>query len=339
MTLLRTPRRDDVAALPQVDGVEPPVSAQSREGFSIATTGILAGILVVICIVAAIVAPGFTSKENLQDIVSDSSVTGILAVGEMFVILTAGIDLSIANNLAVGLVVASLYHPAGFGLVGFVVVAIACCSLVGVINGLTIVTAKIPAFIVTLATMNIATGMAFILSSGNPITINGLSSYMSLGTANVVGIPVTGVIFFVIAAIGGFVLARTPFGRSVYAVGDNREAARVSGIKVNRVTIAVYVISGLMAAIAGIVYTSFTGTAAPDAASGYELNAIAIVIIGGTNLFGGRGSMWGTFFGALIVGTLQDAFNLLGYQTPYQEVMMGLALAIALLAQRAGRRA
>jgi ribose transport system permease protein len=293
----------------------------------------------VICIVSAIVAPGFTSKANLQDIVSDSSVTGILAVGEMFVILTAGIDLSIANNLAVALVVASLYYPAGLGLLGFVVLAIACSVLVGVINGLTIVTAKIPAFIVTLATLNIATGMAFILSHGNPITINGLSGYMSLGTATIAEIPVTGVIFFVIAAIGGFVLVRTPFGHSVYAVGDNREAARVSGIKVNRVTVMVYVISGLMAAIAGIVYTSFTGTAAPDAASGYELNAIAIVIIGGTNLFGGRGSMWGTVLGALIVGTLQDAFNLLGYQTPYQQVMMGLALAIALLAQRAGRRA
>ncbi|HWC83448.1 MAG TPA: ABC transporter permease [Pseudonocardiaceae bacterium] len=291
----------------------------------------LAAALVGVIVLGFLTTPHFASGANLQNIVTAISVSGVLAVGQTFVILTGGIDLSVASILALSAVLAGTLAPGNLLL--FVLLALAVGIAVGLLNGLLTVLGRIPAFIVTLATMSAASGLAFVVTNGNPVYITS-QTYIELSTASIAGIPLVGIIFAVAALIGGFALRSLPLGRYVYAVGDNEEAARVAGLRVGAVKITVFVISGALAAVASVIDTSFTGVAQPGAGTGLELDAIAIVVLGGTNLFGGRGTMTGTFLGALVIGTLRDIFNLLGLSTPYQDIMMGAAIVIALLLQR-----
>jgi ribose transport system permease protein len=291
--------------------------------------------LVVVVAVGLTTSDHFASQANFQNIITAASVSGILAVGQTFVILTAGIDLSVASTLALSMVIAATYAPANLTML--VLVALGVGLAAGLVNGLVTVIGRIPAFIVTLATMSAGSGLAFVVTDGNPVYITN-ETYIVLSTTYVAGVPLVGIVFLVCALAGGVVLHWLPFGRSIYAVGDNEEAARVAGIRVGGVKAAVFVIAGVLAAVAGLINTSFTGVAQPGAGAGLELDAIAIVVLGGTSLFGGRGTMTGTFLGALVIGTLRDVFNLAGLSTPYQNIMMGVAILVALLLQRTGRR-
>lgn len=321
---------------PVADTAPVPGTAHPRSLLSARQAMPLAAALIGVVLLGFLTTPHFANAANLQNIVTAISVSGVLAVGQTFVILTGGIDLSVASILALSAVLAGTLAPNNLFL--FVVLALAVGVAVGLLNGLLTVLGRIPAFIVTLATMSAASGLAFVVTNGNPVYITS-RTYLLLSTTSIAGVPLVGIIFAVAALIGGFALRSLPFGRYVYAVGDNEEAARVAGLRVGTVKVAVFVISGLLAAIASVIDTSFTGVAQPGAGTGLELDAIAIVVLGGTNLFGGRGTMTGTFLGALVIGTLRDIFNLLGLSTPYQNIMMGAAIVIALLLQRSQRHA
>jgi ribose transport system permease protein len=289
-------------------------------------------VLIVLVIIASLISPYFLTVDNFQNIILGLSVTGILAIGMTFVILTAGIDLSV-GVLALSAIIAASYGGGNF--LAFSIFALITGLVFGLLNGLGVVWGGIPAFVVTLASLSVARGLAFMISHGNPIYFQ-IPGYTEMSNLLIAGIPLPGLFFAVIAALAAFVLRYLPFGRNVYAVGASEEVARLSGIPVRKVLLSVYGLSGLLSGFAAILYTSYTSVAQPGAASGFELDAIAIVVIGGTSLFGGVGSIAGTVYGTVIIALLRNIFNLLNMQTPTQNVMMGLAIVIALLFQRKG---
>ncbi len=290
----------------------------------------LIGIIILLLVVASFSSPYFLSVSNFQNIIRSMAVIGILAVGQTFVILTSGIDISVGAVLALSAVVASVGSGNNFTL--FCVLAISVGLLFGVLNGLAVVFGRIPAFITTLATMTAARGLAEVISNSNPIYIN-IPGYADISNILILGIPLPGVFIIVIAAIAAFVLRYLPYGRSVYSVGSSEEVSRLSGLPVKSVLFSVYVISGLLAGLAAVLYTSYTAVSQANAANGMEMNTITIVVLGGTSMLGGVGSIAGTVYGTIIIGLLQNLFNLLNMQTPMQQVMMGIVLIIALLLQ------
>ncbi|UCH33099.1 MAG: ABC transporter permease [Armatimonadota bacterium] len=291
-----------------------------------------------ICLALALAAPNFFKTSNLVNIVRQSSFRTIVAVGMTFVILTAGIDLSVGGIIALSGVVGCLVlvNPAlapGWALVLGIAAGIATGGVVGVVNGVAITRFNLPPFIATLAMWFIAGrdgGLAFLVTRGRPV-FNLPGSFKFLGEGDLGGIPVP-IAFMLIAVVAGhLVLTRTTFGRYVYAVGGNEEAAWLSGINVSRVKLAVYTISGLLSGLSGMILAARLASGDPKSGIGQELDAIAAVVVGGTSLFGGKGTILGTLVGALIIGVLNNGLNLLNIESYWQPVVKGGVILLAVL--------
>lgn len=286
-----------------------------------------------ICMILAILSPVFLSPINMLNVFRQTSIYGIMAIGMTFVILTGGIDLSVGALLAISGVVSAGMMKAGFGFFPVLVITLLVGFLFGLINGLIINVGKITPFVVTLGMMSIARGLTLIYSKGYPIS--GFdSSFRQIGGGYVLGIPIPSIIFLVTVVLAWVVLTQTRLGRYTYAIGGNEETVRLSGINVAFFKTIIYAISGLTAAISAIILTSRLNSAEPIAGTGFELDVIAAVVIGGTSLQGGRGSIWGTFIGALMIGVINNGMNLLGISAYFQLVVKGSIIIGAVLLDR-----
>ena len=286
-------------------------------------------VLILLCVVMSILSPYFLSVSNFFNILVATSVIGILAVGATYVISSAGLDLSLGSVMGFAGIVGALTMDT-LGLPWFL--GIVGCLLAGMfaggINGWLVTRGKIPAFIVTLGMLGLARGAALVLSDGKPVY--GLPEwFVYLGQGRPFGIPMPAIIFLITALVAHYILAYTRFGKYTLIIGDNETAARAMGVNVERQRLRLYMLSGLMAGIAGLIFAARVNAGDPTAGLNYELTAITAAIIGGTNLFGGRGSILGTLIGALIMGVLQNGLNLLAVQAYYQQMAIGGVLIFA----------
>ncbi len=286
--------------------------------------------LIILCAVISIVSPRFLGIANLRNLFTQISVNGVISLGMTFVILTGGIDLSVGSVVAIsGAVAAATIQSTGSIILGGLSALFTGIS-VGFINGLVVARGKIQAFVATLATQTVFRGVTYVFTGGNHIS--GLSDdFIKITNSRILGIPVPVIMTIIVFVICAYILTQTRYGRYVYAVGGNEDSARLSGISVNNIKIWVYIISGITAAIAGIIVTSRIGSAAPTAGNGYELDAIAAIVIGGTNLVGGEGNIVGTIIGVLIIGVLSNGLNLMDVSAFYQTIVKGLVILLAVL--------
>ena len=273
-------------------------------------------------------SPEFLTGNNLANLARQVSIFGILAIGQLMVILTGGIDLSVGSILGLAGAVTAQLLVAGFPVVPSLFIGVAVGGVLGIANGLLVTKFKLPPFIATLGMLGIARGIVLVITDAN--TIQGLpEGFQTLANGSIVGIPNLLIIFIAITAIAWFVLNRTVFGRYVYSVGSNPEAARLAGVPVALVTASVYAISGLLAAVGGVLLTSRLGAGMPTAGTGFELQAIAACVIGGASLSGARGSAIGAACGALIIGVLNNGGNLLAIDAFYLQIAIGALILVA----------
>ncbi|MCK4899623.1 MAG: ribose ABC transporter permease [Anaerolineales bacterium] len=286
-------------------------------------------ILLLICLVFALGSSDFLTTSNLLNVALQTSIIAIVAIGMTFTILTAGIDLSVGSVMALaGAVAAGLAVRQDLDTFTAIGLALLLGMVIGAINGLMIVKGGMPPFVATLAMLAMARGLTLVYTNGRPIA--GLDEiFIFLGTGQVMGIPVPVIIMAVTAIIAHIVTRYTRFGLHVYATGGNEEPTRLAGISTDRVKLSVYIISGLTAAIGGILLTARLWSAQPNAAVGWELDAIAAPVLGGTSLFGGVGSIGGTLVGAFIIGVLSNGLNLMGVPSYYQQVIKGVVFILA----------
>ncbi len=303
----------------------------SRRGFDFAYWWDRVGILVVLVALVAlmvVIAPNFASVDNLLNIARSISINAILAAGLTFVILTAGIDLSVGSILAVSGVAGVLTALSGAPSFVAVLVGILAGAAAGLINGLLTAYLSLAAFIVTLGTMTFLRGLAYTMTDGQPIVSNTLS-FRDIGNGYIAGIPAPVVVMAVVYLLAWFLLERTRYGRHVYAVGGNPEAARLAGVNVKRVITSVYVLGGACAGLAGVIFAARVVSAQPTAGTGYELDAIAAVVLGGTSLMGGRGRIYGTLIGSIILGVLSTGLILMNVQFFTQLLIKGMVIILA----------
>ncbi|CAB4612377.1 MAG: ABC transporter permease [Actinobacteria bacterium] len=300
------------------------------------------GSLVAIFIFFTIMRPVFASWENVSGgILMSTTVIGLLAIGTTFVIITGGIDLSIGTATAlVAIIVGKTVMALNLGVIGGMIVGLIVGGLIGVINGLLITLLKLPPFIATLATMKAAQGLALIVSDLKPILFTtDVKGWDSIAQGNLIpNIPNGVLILFVGAIIAAIVLNKTVIGRYTFAIGSNEAATKLSGVKVNNWLVAIYGIGGLYVGMAAVVLTSRLGSARPDLGLGYELEAIAAVIIGGTSLLGGKGTISGTIIGALIMAVLVNGLRILELQQEWQYVITGVVIVLAVWGDNVRRR-
>jgi ribose/xylose/arabinose/galactoside ABC-type transport system permease subunit len=289
-------------------------------------------------VIMAILSPAFLKLTNIMNILRQTSINGIVAVGMTFVIILAGIDLSAGSVLALAAVVATSFaHPDTYPVIVPVFFGLLTGALCGFVNGFIIARRKIAPFIVTLGMMTIARGAALVYTDGRPV-IELSDQYNTIGGSYLLGIPVPVIIFVVIVASGWFLLSRTVFGRHVYATGGNKTAAELSGIITGRVIVWVYTLAGLLAGLAGIVLSSRVMSGSPSTGQGYELDAIAAVVIGGTRLTGGVGTIFGTIIGALIIGVMNNGLDLLNVSSYWQQIVKGIIIVVAVVLERRSSR-
>jgi ribose transport system permease protein len=303
-------------------------------------------ILLALVLAFSLTAENFLSEDNLRNILRQYSVPAILAVGQTLVIVSAGIDLSVASTAALsGSVMGVLYAHHGWPEPLALLMGLLSGFAVGAINGFVITKWRVPDFIATLGAFTAVRGVALLVTDGLPVpdytkakegrTVP--DSISTLGSESVFGIPEIALVAAACALVGWFILSRTTLGRAAYAIGGNREAARVSGIRVERTKWAIYVISGLMAAVGGFMLTGRQGSANALMGEGMELQSIAAVVVGGTNLFGGEGTIGGTIIGVLIIGVLNNGLNILGVADFWQRVVNG-SIIVAVVALDQWRR-
>lgn len=293
-------------------------------------------VLVGFVLVAAAIAsqkPEFLDRDNLVNVVRQTSIPGIMAVGMTFVILTGGIDLSVGSTLALAGVCCATLERAGWPLPVVVLGALGTGALVGLANGLVITRGRVAPFVVTLGTMSIVRGWAHISTDAQPISRFG-EAFRWIGTGSLAGVPVPIVLFLGAVLAAAVVLGRTRLGRYTYAIGGNVQAARLSGVNVAWHTTMAYVICGLTAGASALVLTSRLNAAESKAGLGDELDVIASVVIGGTSLSGGRGSVWGTLLGALLIGMINNGMNLMKISAHWQLVVKGAIIVAAVLVDR-----
>ncbi|MFC0180579.1 ABC transporter permease [Thorsellia kenyensis] len=281
----------------------------------------------------------FLSQGNMLIVLRQLSINGILAIGMTFVIITAGVDLSVGSVLALSSIVAARFATTNTGLswTGTVdaialpiIIALGIGTICGLINGTILSRFKLQPFIVTMGMLSAARGLTLLSTDGNPVSqLN--ENFRWIGKGHVMGIPVPVLILVFVFISAWILLNKTKFGRYVYAVGGNPKSARTSGINVNKIKILVYTLCGALAGIAGIILAARTGSAQTDAGNAYELDAIAAVVIGGTSMSGGTGSLVGTLFGILIIGVLSNALDLLGVTSYYQQILKGVLIVVAVL--------
>jgi ribose transport system permease protein len=280
----------------------------------------------------------FLTGNNLANLARQVAIFGIIAVGQLLVILTAGIDLSVGSLLGLTGCISAELLVHGWSIPLAIVVGLLVGAALGCFNGALVAYAGLPAFIVTLGMLGIARGVVLVLT--NASTVQPLpGSFGAIANGTLIGVPNLLWIFVAVVAIAAFVLRRTVFGRYVYAVGSNSESARLAGVPVTAVLVAVYAISGFLAAVGGVLFASRLNAGIPTAGTGYELNAIAACVIGGASLFGAKGGAFGAAAGALIVGTLNNGGNLLAINAFYLQIIIGgLILVAVFFDQLQGRR-
>jgi len=296
----------------------------------------LIGLVVLIGIVG-VLSPSFFTVANLLNVLRQTSINGVIAAGMTFVILTGGIDLSVGSILGFSGAVAASCLASGQSMLVTIVLTLVIGSGVGLINGIIISKGKLQPFIVTLATMTILRGATLVFTDGKPISLGtGTSAiaFSKIGGGTILGIPTPVVIMIFAFAICYYILTQTKMGRYTYALGGNEEATKLSGLNADRIKMFVYTISGLLASVAAIIITSRLFSAQPNAGDGYELDAIAAVVLGGTKLAGGKGKITGTIIGALIIGVLSNALNLLNVSSYFQMIAKGVVILIAVLLDR-----
>jgi ribose/xylose/arabinose/galactoside ABC-type transport system permease subunit len=290
--------------------------------------GILIALLAVLT-VFAVLNPVFLSPQNIADVTRNASFTFVAAVGAAYVFAAGGLDLSVGSLFGVGAVAGGLVIvDLGAPILVAVIVAIAASSLLGLVNGLVIVRARIPALVATLGMLYAARGLIMIVTEGQPI-FPFPREITDLVIARIAGLPIMVILAIVLALVAHYGLNHMRFGREILAVGGNREAARLVGIPVDRISIAVYMLSGAAAGLAGILAASRLGTAQASAGSGFELTVIAAVIIGGTSMFGGSATIIGTVIGSLLLAVLSNGMTIIGLSPFYQNLLVGVVIVFA----------
>jgi len=289
---------------------------------------------IVMVISISILSPAFFKPTNILNVLRQTSINGIIAMGMTFVILSRGIDLSAGSILAFSAVVATSFaHPGEYPIIVPLFMGFSVGILCGLVNGFIIAKRKLAPFIVTLGMMTSARGLALVYTNGRPV-IELSDSYNAIGGGYIIGIPIPVVIFIIVAAISFFILTFTKFGRHVYATGGNELAAKISGINTTKVIIFVYAIAGFLSGLAAIVLSSRVMSGSPAAGQGYELDAIAAVVIGGTKLSGGVGTITGTLVGALIIGVMNNGLDLLGVSSYLQQIVKGIIIVLAVILEK-----
>jgi ribose/xylose/arabinose/galactoside ABC-type transport system permease subunit len=291
--------------------------------------GTLFGLFVLI-ILLWILTPHFLTVSNLLNVAQQTSINAIIAVGMTFVIIAAGIDLSVGSIMAFSGVVLASALEAGLPLPVALLISLAIGMTCGLLNGLFITYGKLPPFIATLGMMSVARGAALLYTQGRPISGFG-EDFRSFATGEILGIPAPVIIMIFVYIIAHFILNRTKLGRYTYAIGGNEEAALLSGISVKFFKTMIYGLCGMLSGLAAIILTARLNSAQPIAGIMYELDAIAATVIGGTSLMGGEGRIVGTLIGALIMGVLRNGLNLLGISSFVQQIVIGSVIIIAVL--------
>ena len=295
--------------------------------------GTLAG-LVGLGILLTILTPDFLTVSNLLNVLQQTSINAIIAIGMTFVILSGGIDLSVGSLVALSGVALAFALQAGAPIPLAIVAGLAAGGAAGLVNGLLITRGKLPPFIATLGMMSVARGITLFWTDGRPVS-GFEAAFRSLATGKVLMIPAPVLLAALLYAAAHFLLNRTRFGLYVYAIGGNEEATRLSGVAVRLHKTMVYVLAGVMSAVASVILTARLNSAQPIAGMMYELDAIAATVIGGTSLLGGSGTIGGTLIGALVMGVLRNGLNLLGISSFLQQVVIGLVIIAAVLVDSA----
>ena len=297
--------------------------------------------LIVIYVFFAIASPYFPTYDNFVSILYSTVVIGTLAVGTTFVIISAGIDLSIGTGMALCAVMSGVFLVnAGLPLPLGVLLTLLFGGFMGLVNGVNIALLRIPPFIATLAMMLVAEGLALVVSDSTPIYFTEVSGYADISTGRLVpgvDIPNAVLVLVVVAVVAGVLLTKSVLGRYTYSIGSNEEATALSGIDVRRWKITIYTFAGLFTGLAGVLISARLGSAQPATGMGYELQAIAAVVIGGTSLSGGKGSILGTLIGALIISVLNNGLQIMSIPQEWQNVILGCVILLAVYTDRARR--
>jgi ribose transport system permease protein len=302
--------------------------------------------LLLLCIVLSFLTDKFFTAENGLNVLRQVAVNICIATGMTLIVLTAGIDLSVGSVLALcGAVTAGLFKNGlefpssdlyvGFTILGAMLGGLLLGALLGWFNGFTITKFNVPPFVATLAMLTIARGFTMLYTKGHPISNLG-KDFAFIGSGSFIGIPIPVWIAILVVLIAVFITQKTRLGRYIYAIGGNEQAARLSGININKVKLIVYAMAGTLAALGGIIVTARLDSAQPNAGTSYELDAIAAVVIGGTSLSGGKGSVWGTVMGAIIIGVLNNGLVLLNVSPFWQQVVKGAVILLAVIIDKLG---
>ena len=305
---------------------------------SLRELGIFAAFIVILITLMILSPNAFAKPANLINILKQASINGILATGMMYVIISGGIDLSVGSIVALsGVIAATFAHPGEYPLIVPIILSVGAGAIVGLLNGTAVAYGNIPPFIVTLGTMTIVRGVALIAANGQPV-FGITKAFENLAGGFLFNvIPYLVVYFVVITLILAFVLTQTVFGRRVYAVGGNETAAKVSGINVEKIKVAVYTLAGFLAGIAGILLASRIISGNPTSGQAYELDAIAAVIIGGVSMSGGAGKWYGTVIGALLIAVISNGLDILNVSSHFQLVIKGTIIIVAVLLDMKGK--
>lgn len=304
--------------------------------------------LFVLCIVLSFLTDKFFTADNGINVLRQVAVNVCIATGMTLIVLTGGIDLSVGSVLALcgaitaGLLKNGLRVPSadlfvGFTILGAILGGIIVGSLLGLFNGFIITKFKVPPFVATLAMLTIARGLTMLFTAGHPISNLG-EDFAFIGAGIVLGVPVPVWTAIVVVLLAVFITSKTKLGRYIYAIGGNETAAKLSGIRINRVKLIVYSLGAALAAIGGVIVTSRLDSAQPNAGTSYELDAIAAVVIGGTSLNGGKGTVWGTVIGAVIIGVLNNGLVLLNVSPFWQQVVKGGVILLAVIVDKLGSK-
>ena len=299
----------------------------------------LAIVLLLLVISASFISSHFLNPINILNVLRQVALYGILGVGMTFVILTKGIDLSVGSTVALVGVVGALLMERGVPIPLMIPICLALGAVVGAVNGFGVSYWRIPAFITTLGTMVMVRGFALMLADGGTVKPGkAAEDFFFLGGGYLFGIPTQIYVFVIVCILAGVTLKLTPFGRAVYAVGSNEEAAHLSGVNVPLVTFGVYIIGGVLAALSGLIFLSRLSVGDPNSGLGLELEAITIAVIGGASLFGGEGTVIGTIGGAMVLAIIANVLNLAGVSPFSQQVVKGAIIILAVLMET-GRKA
>jgi ribose transport system permease protein len=298
--------------------------------------------LFILGVVFTVLSEYFFSVNNLLTVATQTAVIAVIALGQTYVLITGGIDLSIGSNMALsavitGMVMKLMPDPPLFLVAFGMLTGLLTGATAGAISGILITFGNIPPFIATLGTMTVVRGLALTLTKGLPVS--GLpASFTVWGTGATLGIPNPVIVMVILALLFGFILAKTRLGRHVYAVGSNFEAARLSGVNTKKTLITVYIFSGILAASAGLIMAARIISAHPAAGDGYELDAVASSVIGGTSTMGGEGSIAGTFIGAFVIGVMRNGLNLIGVSPFIQKIVIGIVIVGSVFFDRIKRK-